>query len=574
MQHVACIPTNENQTRTLLIVDDEKNVLQALKRTFRKADLRVLTAQNAREGMNIIEAEDVQVVLSDFRMPNVSGGDFVRDLKHQHPDIVSLILSGYADFSAVTDVMNSGSAFKFLSKPWDNQQLIAEVDTAFVEYYTRREQQFYLNSEEADTFGYRESIVFERTVDALIGNQVPFAVSVVHLHDLHFALAHVSDRMLQAYVNAVSQAIIAKLPAETEVFRTEFDKMMVVTPRVSSENELQTELFALHQCLTQLSTRVSDDIQLRSSIAYAFAPHDGRTARELMLNLRIVMNPEVQGSQPVKKFDPAMLNRKRRELNIQRAIGHAITDNEFSLYFQPKVDLASGQIQSAEVLMRWQHKTLGWVSPAEFINLSELDGQIEALGSWLIENGVRQIAQLVRRHPNIETIALNVSARQLANRHIIDQFTHLLDKYDLDPSYIEIEVTESCVMEDMVNTSKILWQLKLLGMSIAIDDFGTGYSSFAYLSKLPIDILKLDKVLIDDIHACNDTYRLIASMVKLCRNLGIRIVAEGVESESQCHKLREMGCDSAQGFHFARAVRQDEFERLLLNQPFALPKAQ
>ncbi|MEP4100906.1 EAL domain-containing protein, partial [Paraglaciecola sp.] len=238
----------------------------------------------------------------------------------------------------------------------------------------------------------------------------------------------------------------------------------------------------------------------------------------------------------------------------------------------PKVNLSNGIVERAEVLMRWEHSSLGWVSPEEFISLSELDGQIEKIGTWLFKKSIADLVTLRKQYGDKVSLAINVSPRQLQTSQIVEEFTYLLQETGLSPECIELEITEGCVIDDLEQTGKILWELKDLGLRIAIDDFGSGYASFAYLSKLPVDVLKLDKVLIDDLETNNDMTDMLKSIIDLCGRMRIEVVAEGVENERQVNMLKELGCHYIQGYVYSRPITRENFEKILINQPFIYPK--
>ena len=395
-----------------------------------------------------------------------------------------------------------------------------------------------------------------------------FAVASLRLHDLPFITQHTPELTEDNLVQSLRRTISDTLPGQSEIYHVEADQLFIVVSDSASESVLQSKLFELNEKLNLPVSVLEKDIKLSCAIAYAIAPFDGSNSDELLLNLRAILSPEVGKKQNILKFDGSRLANKKRQMTIQNSIKQALEQDQFHLYFQPKVHLASGKVGCAEILMRWQHQELGWVSPTEFINLSELDGQIEQIGSWLLDKSIRQFAELKRRHGDLECLAINVSARQLSNHRIVDQLAFLLDKYQVEAHQIELEVTESSIMENIEQASNLLWQLKLLGLRIAIDDFGTGYSSFAYLAKLPIDVLKLDKVLLDDLVDNKDVETMLASLVDLCHQMQIQVVAEGAESEHQVEVLRRLGCDFAQGFVFSKAVSQSDFERQLISQPF------
>ena len=316
--------------------------------------------------------------------------------------------------------------------------------------------------------------------------------------------------------------------------------------------------------------------KLNSHVSYAVAPFEGVNIAQLLHSIRSISNCDYRellnrNSQPdVVCLDAMHLAQKKRKQTIQNSIQQAINSNQFSLFFQPKVNLKNGLVENAEVLMRWQHSSLGWVSPVEFISLSELDGQIEKIGSWLLEKSIEQLVVLRRQYGDKLNLAINVSPRQLQTDHIVDELKYLLDKTGLTPSCLELEITEGCVIEDLQHTSHILWQLKDLGISIAIDDFGSGCASFAYLSKLPVDVLKLDKILIDDLESNKHMTDMLKSIIGLCKMMQIKVVAEGVENHRQVDMLKELGCHYVQGYVYSRPLTKEQFEKVLINQPFML----
>ena len=249
-------------------------------------------------------------------------------------------------------------------------------------------------------------------------------------------------------------------------------------------------------------------------------------------------------------------------------VEQGLRNKEFKLAFQPKVTTETGFIQSAEILLRWQHHSLGWVPPSEFVRLTELDGQIQAIGEWVLENGFKAASELRRFSSELSSIAINISAKQLQSTHIVEFISEKLKQYYLPPSFIELEITETALAENGQYLEELLWQLKLLGVKLAIDDFGAGFTSFSYLSKLPIDVLKLDRSLIVDVHKDRQRQEFIGSLIVSCKKLGIKVVAEGVEEEAELACLSSMRCDKIQGFIYSPAVPRQEFEKLMIRQPF------
>jgi EAL domain-containing protein (putative c-di-GMP-specific phosphodiesterase class I)/FixJ family two-component response regulator len=569
------LPSKLTEQCNLLVVDDEESILKAIKRTFRATKYQVYTASSAKEGFKLLKEHTFQVVLSDFRMPEMDGGTLVKKIKQRYPSIVSMILTGYADFDAAVGVMNSGAAHKFLLKPWDNQQLIDEVDEAFTEYHQRL-----ISTDKAELnekYIKPDRIHLDRTLKELLANKTEFAlasiiVSDISLYDQYWEQKGDHDSALDSIANII-QIYLSK---DYSVFEIDVDQLLVIIPVKECSDVLHNQLTLLDIALSMADEDNLIAPKLQCHIAYSLAPFDGMDTPQLLHSIRHLSEQDYRDNQHcgekshVVKLDAKYVAQKKRKKTIQNSIQQAINTNQFCLYFQPKVRLDNGLVESAEVLMRWEHTSLGWISPTEFINLSELDGQIVQIGSWLIENSVLQLIDLKEQYGKKIKLAINVSPRQLQNNQIVDELTYLLNKTGLDPACIELEITEGCIIDDLQQTSDVLWKLKSLGVSIAIDDFGSGYASFSYLSKLPVDVLKLDKILIDDLGINSDISDMLQSIIELCRRMNIKVVAEGVEDEQQVEMLRKLGCHYIQGYVYSKPVTKTHFEKILINQPFKL----
>lgn len=561
----------------LLVVDDEESNLKAIKRSFKRTKYQVYTANSAQEGLKLLRERDFQVVLSDFRMPDIDGGTLVKKIKQCYPNIVSMILTAYADFDAAVDVMNSGAAYKFLSKPWSNQKLIEEVGQAFDVYYERIAS---LSKEKLhEQYIKPGRVSFDKKIQELLQSDSKFALASIIVSDISLYDHYWEQRGgHDSATDSVTNIIRKWLPLHCEMFELDVDQLLIIIPEAECQDEA-----GLHYQLTCLDKKLSKPHEpndfapkLQCYLAYALIPFEGMNIPQLLHSIRNLSEQDYRDNQRsndksyVVRLDSSYVTQKKRKKTIQNSIQQAINSNQFSLYYQPKVRVDNGLVETAEVLMRWQHTSLGWVSPLEFISLSEIDGQIEQIGHWLIDNSIEQLIDLKKQYGENIKLAINVSPRQLQNTQIVDELTQLLEKTGLDPASLELEITEGCIIEDLRQTGDVLWKLKNLGLNIAIDDFGSGYSSFAYLSRLPIDVLKLDKILIDDLGINSDVSEMLQSIIALCHKMDIEVVAEGVEAESQVEMLKAFGCDYIQGYVYSKPVAKDEFEKILVEQPFKL----
>ncbi|MGZ5834528.1 MAG: putative bifunctional diguanylate cyclase/phosphodiesterase, partial [Telluria sp.] len=241
----------------------------------------------------------------------------------------------------------------------------------------------------------------------------------------------------------------------------------------------------------------------------------------------------------------------------------ALHHGEFELYYQPQVDLESGWVVGLEALIRWRHPSMGMVRPDRFINLAEETGLIVPIGAWVLRTACRQNRAWQRAGYGPLRIAVNLSARQFSQPGLVREIARVLEETGLAPACLEIEITESLVMEDVEGAIHTMGELKSMGVKLSIDDFGTGYSSLSYLRRFPVDVLKIDRSFVRDITSCPDDAAMVAAIIELARGLRMRVIAEGVETEAQLDYLKQRGCDEVQGHVYARAASGADVEALL-----------
>ena len=252
-------------------------------------------------------------------------------------------------------------------------------------------------------------------------------------------------------------------------------------------------------------------------------------------------------------FEPHMLGDAREQVELLRDLRQAVSRQQLELYYQPKVHAPSGEITGAEALLRWHHPQRGMVSPAVFVPIAERHGLIGVLGQWVIEEACRQ-ARAWRDQGLRMRVAINLSVHQLRQPDLADRIAAALQRHQVNPQLLTCEITESVAMEDAEGTMRIFEKLAAVGVHISIDDFGTGYSSLAYLRKLPAGELKIDRSFVLDLESSADARAVVDAVVKLAQALGLKVVAEGVETEAQAHVLRALGCDVLQGYLYAKPM--------------------
>jgi EAL domain-containing protein (putative c-di-GMP-specific phosphodiesterase class I)/CheY-like chemotaxis protein len=263
-------------------------------------------------------------------------------------------------------------------------------------------------------------------------------------------------------------------------------------------------------------------------------------------------------------FTAGMNEQVLARLDLELALRGAIENREFELHYQPKLDLNTGRVSGVEALLRWRRPGFDLVYPAEFVPVMEETGMIVRIGSWIIDEACRQIAAWSRQGVRDVRVAVNVSSRQFVEGDLEGDIRAALAEHHVDPSLLELELTESALMSNFEHTIQVLQSLKALGIRIAIDDFGTGYSSLAYLKRFPIDKLKIDIAFVRDITTNPDDAAIALAIITMAHSLHMQVIAEGVESRAQMALLRRHLCDEIQGFHFSRALPADELGKLVL----------
>jgi EAL domain-containing protein (putative c-di-GMP-specific phosphodiesterase class I) len=249
--------------------------------------------------------------------------------------------------------------------------------------------------------------------------------------------------------------------------------------------------------------------------------------------------------------------------SIEESLRRALERQELVLHYQPKVDLRTGAIAGAEALVRWMHPTRGAVFPAQFISVAEDCGLILPIGAWVLREACRQTQAWVNAGLPAATIAVNVSALEFRNENFLDGVFATLSETSLDPNALELELTESVLMNRTERSASILQTLRERGVQVAVDDFGTGYSSLSYLRKFPVDALKIDQSFVREIGTPGDDMTIVTAMIAMARSLNLRVVAEGVETREELGFLEAHRCDEAQGYYFGRPVPPEQFAKLL-----------
>jgi diguanylate cyclase (GGDEF)-like protein/PAS domain S-box-containing protein len=370
----------------------------------------------------------------------------------------------------------------------------------------------------------------------------------------------IGDRLLQS----VAKRLQGCVRTSDTVSRLGGDEFVVL---LSEAEQWEDAAFIAGRMLESVAQAYSidgHDLHVTASIGVSLFSEDGPDAETLIKNADNAMYQAKQnGHQSYQFFKPEMNVRAVERQSLEEGLRRALERQEFLLHYQPKISLRTGAITGAEALIRWRHPTRGLVSPAEFIPVAEECGLIGPIGDWVLHEASTQARAWVHAGLPVATMAVNVSAMQLRDGNFLEGVFAVLKDTGLDGRSLDLELTESVLMNHAESTASILRALREAGIRVTIDDFGTGYSSLSYLRRFPIDAIKIDRSFVSQIAGAGDDAAIVTAVIEMARSLKLRVIAEGVETQEQLVFLRTHRCDEAQGYYFSRPVLPEKFAELL-----------
>jgi diguanylate cyclase (GGDEF)-like protein len=399
--------------------------------------------------------------------------------------------------------------------------------------------------------------------DASVGasKHAIFFIDLDNFKNINDTLGHDYGDLL---LKDVSDRMLSCIASDDILARNGGDEFLILKNRFDTVDDLENFASQLVNVVHHPFILNDETAAVSMSVGIAVFPNNGLTVSELIKNADIAMyNAKNSGKNSYRFFDSYMEDDVNRKNDLADILSHVIDKNEIYLQYQPQVNVESGQVTGYEALMRIESELVGFISPAEFIPIAEETGVINILGEWALIEACNFNQVLIKSGFGPLRVSVNVSTTQLKDDHLIDIIKSIPEKTGMDLKHLEIEITESVLMNSFEHNLKLINQMKELGCSIALDDFGTGYSSFNYLTQIPIDTLKIDKSFIDGI-CSNEKDRCIAdSIIDLAHKMDISVVAEGVEDNEQLQILQNQFCDTLQGYLFSKPLNSTDFIELL-----------
>jgi diguanylate cyclase (GGDEF)-like protein/PAS domain S-box-containing protein len=412
----------------------------------------------------------------------------------------------------------------------------------------------------------------------LLNDRLTQAISLAHRHrkqlavlfldldlfkNINDSLGHlVGDKLLQS----VAKRLVTCVRGSDTVSRQGGDEFVALLPDIEHSEDAARRAENIISAMAAHHSVAGYDLNINMSIGISVYPSDGEDAETLIKNADVAMYHAKQNGRNNYQFFRQEMNDRAVERHVLEAdLRRALAGRELVLHYQPKVNLETGEITGAEALIRWRHPTRGLLFPGQFVTIAEESGLIVPMGRWVLREACRQLRSWLDAGLRPSLVAINISAVEFRSKDFLEGVRNILKETRLGPGHLEIELTESVLMQDGESTTAVLQSLKAMGVQLAIDDFGTGYSSLSYLKRFPIDALKIDKSFVRDIATDPDDATIVRAMIGMGNSLNKRVSAEGVETWEQLAFLRAEHCGEGQGYYFGRPVVAEEYATLLRN---------
>jgi len=566
----------------ILIIDDEEQIRDLLVAIL-GSSYTCCSVASAEEALSKLSREAFDLVISDIDMGGMSGIELIPKLHSISPGTVVVMISGHQDIETAIEAMRVG-AFDYITKPIDIRHVDAAVQRALghrnlilekEQYREQLEQLLEERTAEVDYLAYYDTVtqlpnraLFEdRLAQAIVmakSSGQTLAVLFISLDQfkkVNDTLGHgPGDILLREFAERLKSCI-----AQTDtVARFGNDEFALLRTQIEGADDVIETIGSLLQVLKFGFELDGQELFATASVGISLFPVDGEEGHTLLKNAGAALyKAKRSGGANYQFYTADIHDRASRRLSLETTLRRAIQNHEFLLHYQPKVSVDSLEITGVEALIRWHHPQLGLVSPAEFIPLAEDTGLIISIGEWVLKEACLQNKRWQTQGFAPIRTAVNISARQLHDQGFADTVIRILKETNLAPQYLELELTESSIMQNAELAANVLSRLKSMGIYCSIDDFGTGYSSLASLKRLPINALKIDKSFVSEAPSEPDDAALVMAIVTLAHNLRLKVIAEGVETEEQLRLLHLLRCDEIQGFLFSKPLPADAFVSLL-----------
>jgi diguanylate cyclase len=571
----------ECMKKKILIVEDENALRKTVIKILSSEGFEAIGAENGSIGVTLAQTEQPDLILCDIMMPELDGYQVLTILQ-QDPTtamIPFICLTAQEDRSSMRRGMELGAS-DYLTKPFTRNELMSAIASQLAKRERLKQEQNDALQEviaQLNALVYYDSLTnlpnrlmlrdrFERTLSSNPDQPgfIPFAIlSLDQFNRFNNTLgSEYSDLLLQA----VTERTLRYVGPEGTVARLNSEQLALILPPLREKPQVEETARHILGLFSHGFRILSDEVFLTSSIGIALYPDDGQEIDSLLKSANLAMHQaKEQGGNCYQLYTSAIEEKSYDRLMLEMHLRQALDRNEFILYYQPQVHLQTGKIVAAEALIRWLHPDRGLISPGEFIPLAEETGLIVRLDEWVLQNACEQ-AKIWQQAGYQITIAVNLSGLQFNQPGLTQRVIHIIRESQVNPCHVEIELTESALVQNPELAICILRDLKNFSLQLSLDDFGTGYSSLSYLQKFPFDTLKIDRSFVADLMNSSKNAAIINAIIQLAKQLNLKVIAEGVETRDQYDFLRQNNCDLIQGYYFSPPLPVAAFEELLTEQ--------
>ena len=563
----------ETSKPRLLIIDDEEQIRSLL------VDLLGETydcheAGSAEEALAALETETFDLVISDIDMGGMSGLELVPRVHSLSPDTVVVMISGNQDIEFAIRALRVG-AFDYISKPIDIRHVEAAVERAVKHSELLQEKRRYKEqledllqqrTAEVDWLAYYDTVT-QLPNRALFEDRLTQAVSVARTSGRQLGVLFISldqfkkvndslghgpgDSLLREF----AERLKSRVSKSDTLARFGNDEFALLRTHISGTKDIIETINSLRQVLKFAFDLPGHELFATASVGVSLFPVDGDDSHTLLKNAGAALyTAKRSGGASYQFYTADMHELATRRLALENDLRRAIQNKEFLIHYQPRVSIDSLVITGVEALVRWQHPQFGLVQPSEFIPMAEDTGLVVQIGEWVLGEACRQNRRWQDEGFAPIQMAVNISARQFHDQDLSQTVIRILHESGLAPNHLELELTESSIMQNADFAASVLTRWKNMGINISIDDFGTGFSSLAALKRLPIGALKIDKSFVRDATNDTDDGAIVNAIITLAHNLRLKVVAEGVETEEQLRFLQVLRCDEIQGELFSKPL--------------------
>ncbi len=562
----------------VLLVDDRPANLLALEATLEDLDLNMVKAYSGNEALGFLVENEFALVILDVQMPEMDGFE-VANLMKKNEITRNIPIIFVTALNKDKEFINKGyeaGAVDYLSKPIEPEILISKVRVLADLYRSKstvKEQAELLEKKaffDPLTQLPNRSLFFNRLDHSIAQskrNDEKLAIVFLDLDRFKYindTLGHaVGDQLLQDVAKRLSDCA----RKSDTIARLGGDEFTLILSDISTSRGAAIVAQKILKSLTEPFFLLNGEYTIGASIGICLYPSNGVSAEELVKNADIAMyQAKHNGKNNYQFFTTEMNDKVVKRLAFENKLYKAVEKNEFVLYYQPQTDMDFKKITGFEALIRWNLPKEGLIAPDEFIPIAEETGSIIQIGSWVMKEACSQNKSWEKAGIGNVRIAVNVSAKQFKQEGLVDLISNSLKETGLHPDFLELEITESCILENASIAIDMMHEIKEMGIHLSIDDFGVGFSSLNMLKHLPIDKLKIDRSFVNDVTTNADDATIVKSIISLAHSLDLKVIAEGVEAKEQLEFLRLYDCDEIQGYLVGKPELPEKYKHLIVSE--------